>query len=498
VVTSPTVLQLRAGLARDERSSDAVPESQVLQPVALENLLVVLDEAGTHSAVHFNRACALIKKWVGRSIAGNTTLPSDRWYTLYAQLDKEVRTAQTSLNDPGAVTRQARWLLAATAAFLSEEAALLEAGRRSLRLTFQGNAEDVRPDLVVVVDTAVDTARRTAEALLRGSSSHGWRWIASLCTCDGIVSALLDHSDGTVPDFLWFDKLFTDAGSSLNGPVAEARTECRHPRPRNPDELPLAHELTLGVVVPSIAATRRGTGSTAAADLFESSAAPSAEATLVRRQNQYLPPAQRARYVVSPVLGPLVSPRLEPLAALALTDRSAQERLLAEIHPMVLRYCRGRLSGQETATCTADDLAQEICLAVLRSLPNYTLRGLSFRAFVYRIGADKVTDAFRAIGRNRAEPMADLPDVQVVHDGPEQRLILGELTERLGALLHRLTPRQREVLVLRIAVGLSAEETATAVGSTPGAVRVTQHRALNRLRRIVIGTAGPDDEPEEG
>ena len=45
--------------------------------------------------------------------------------------------------------------------------------------------------------------------------------------------------------------------------------------------------------------------------------------------------------------------------------------------------------------------------------------------------------------------------------------------------------KQREILVLRVVVGLSAEQTADAVGSTPGAVRVAQHRALSRLRRTV-------------
>jgi RNA polymerase sigma-70 factor, ECF subfamily len=34
-------------------------------------------------------------------------------------------------------------------------------------------------------------------------------------------------------------------------------------------------------------------------------------------------------------------------------------------------------------------------------------------------------------------------------------------------------------------VGLSAEETAEAIGSTPGAVRVAQHRALARLRKTL-------------
>ena len=177
-------------------------------------------------------------------------------------------------------------------------------------------------------------------------------------------------------------------------------------------------------------------------------------------------------------------------------DPLARERLLGEIHPMVLRYCRGRLGRQESVTGSAEDVAQEVCLAVVNALPGYTLRGLSFRAFVYGIAAHKVTDAFRAMGRNRTEPVADMPDSPQLTDGPEHRLLQVELTERLGGLLGRLTPRQREVLVLRIAVGMSAEETAQAVGSTPGAVRVTQHRALNRLRRMLVGAGDAVDEPD--
>jgi RNA polymerase sigma-70 factor, ECF subfamily len=186
-------------------------------------------------------------------------------------------------------------------------------------------------------------------------------------------------------------------------------------------------------------------------------------------------------------------PLLESLVAAAVAgDRLARERLLAEIQPLVLRYCRGRLGRQETVIGSADDVAQEVCLAVVSALPHYTIKGLSFRAFVYGIAAHKVTDAFRAIGRNRSEPMAELPDTQLVLDGPEQRVLAAELVERLGGLLHCLTPRQRDVLVLRVAVGLSAEETAKAVGSTPGAVRVTQHRALNRLRGVMTGPDSGD------
>lgn len=57
--------------------------------------------------------------------------------------------------------------------------------------------------------------------------------------------------------------------------------------------------------------------------------------------------------------------------------------------------------------------------------------------------------------------------------------------------------------MLRIAVGLSAEETAQVIGSTPGAVRVTQHRALNRLRGasdgpIALDPEDPDDHYDDG
>jgi RNA polymerase sigma-70 factor (ECF subfamily) len=171
-------------------------------------------------------------------------------------------------------------------------------------------------------------------------------------------------------------------------------------------------------------------------------------------------------------------------------DGCARDELLALIHPLVLKYCRARLGRHESLMGSADDVAQDVCMAVVSALPNYQLNGLSFRAFVYGIAAHKVTDAFRAIGRNRAEPAAELPDGPVTADGPEHRLLAAEMSARLGKLLGHLTPRQREVLVLRLAVGLSAEETAQAIRSTPGAVRVTQHRALGRLRKVLMGQSG--------
>ncbi|MFC5992719.1 sigma-70 family RNA polymerase sigma factor [Pseudonocardia hispaniensis] len=175
---------------------------------------------------------------------------------------------------------------------------------------------------------------------------------------------------------------------------------------------------------------------------------------------------------------------LDELVAPAMAgDRRAVERVLAIIRPLVVRYCRARLGRLDRSSVSADDVAQEVCLAVLTALPGYRVQGRPFLAFVYGIASHKVIDAHRAATRNRAEPVADIPDAAASTDGPEQRALRIELSGQMGRLLDQLPDKQREILVLRVIVGLSAEETAAAVGSTSGAVRVAQHRALARLRK---------------
>nr|WP_304528764.1 RNA polymerase sigma factor ShbA [Pseudonocardia sp. MH-G8] len=167
-------------------------------------------------------------------------------------------------------------------------------------------------------------------------------------------------------------------------------------------------------------------------------------------------------------------------------DHAAVEAVIAFIRPLVERYCRARL-GRDRSGLLVDDVVQEVCLAVFTALPTYRTRGRPFLAFVYGVTAHKVTDALRGAIHDRSVSVADVPDRVDIGDEPHMR---DELTRMLGTL----PKAQREVLVLRIVVGLSAEETAEVVGSTPGAVRVAQYRALARLRaeRTREGSTAPD------
>jgi RNA polymerase sigma-70 factor (ECF subfamily) len=193
------------------------------------------------------------------------------------------------------------------------------------------------------------------------------------------------------------------------------------------------------------------------------------------------------------------APRLAPLppgpgqadaARLAdLTTRAvhgqpaAIESLIEQIRPMVVRYCRARLGRITGHYHVADDVAQEVCIAVLSALPRYRDMGRPFASFVFGIASHKVADAVRAAAR-LAVPTEQLPDGPDEQPGPEETVVAWLEAQRARALLARLPQHLRELLILRVVTGLSAEETGNVLGMSAGAVRVAQHRALARLRAL--------------
>ncbi|MCX6479182.1 MAG: sigma-70 family RNA polymerase sigma factor [Mycobacterium sp.] len=180
--------------------------------------------------------------------------------------------------------------------------------------------------------------------------------------------------------------------------------------------------------------------------------------------------------------------RLDAVVAEAVAgSRDALREVVEIIRPIVIRYIRARIGSSERVGLSADDVAQEVCLAAIQALPRYQDQGRPFLAFVYGIASHKVADAHRAAGRNRSEPTDVVPERLSLDAGPEQMALNSDSAARMQKLLAVLPEKQREILTLRIVVGMSAEETAEAVGSTPGAVRVAQHRALARLKSEIAG-----------
>lgn len=191
-----------------------------------------------------------------------------------------------------------------------------------------------------------------------------------------------------------------------------------------------------------------------------------------------------------PSVGAQSASDLSAVATLARSgDREATAALLERVRALAHRYCRARLATYPGGAHLADDVAQDVCIAVLGALPRYRDRGKPFEAFVHGIAARKVADAQRGLAR-ADRPTDDVPDDVDARPTPEEQALDAADLRHAMTLLEELPEKLREVVVLRVAAGMSAEEAGRSLGMSPGAVRVAQHRALNKLRALAAEQGG--------
>lgn len=167
-------------------------------------------------------------------------------------------------------------------------------------------------------------------------------------------------------------------------------------------------------------------------------------------------------------------------------DPAAVHELISAVRPAVLKYCRSRLATYAGGAETADDVAQETCVAVLKVLPRYERQSAPFAAFVYAIAANKVADAQRGFSRS-AVLVEEFPEQVEPSQTPEEHVISLASVQATNELLAQLPERTRQVLLLR-ANGLAADVVGQRLGMTANAVRVAQHRGVMKLRRLIEGS----------
>lgn len=146
-----------------------------------------------------------------------------------------------------------------------------------------------------------------------------------------------------------------------------------------------------------------------------------------------------------------------------------------------------RLCGSREA---AEDLMQETFLRVVRTIDRYEHSG-KFEAWLFRIAANLARDSARksrrrgwTISLSGEAAEGDDPVIlgQAQADGPEQRIMQAEASDRLETCLRRLTEPEREILMLRHYSGLSFSEIARLLEVPLGTALARAHRALKRLR----------------
>jgi RNA polymerase sigma-70 factor, ECF subfamily len=155
-------------------------------------------------------------------------------------------------------------------------------------------------------------------------------------------------------------------------------------------------------------------------------------------------------------------------------DEDAYRALLDDIAPSLAAFLRGRTTAGDV-----EDVYQEVLLAVHRVRHTYDPRR-PFEPWLFSIARFVAVSYFRRQARVRREILVDVaPDVAVGDQGPG--------THQIAQALGGLSRTEREALQLLQVEGLSFEEAARRIGTTPGAAKVRGHRAAKVLRRL-LGT----------
>jgi RNA polymerase sigma-70 factor (ECF subfamily) len=130
----------------------------------------------------------------------------------------------------------------------------------------------------------------------------------------------------------------------------------------------------------------------------------------------------------------------------------------------------------------AEDVAQQVFANVIQALPRYELRRDSpFRSWLFRITRNAVLRALARNGRFHVEEPTEL-DRRMESPTPEELSGLDWLSDHhLALLVERLPLAQRQVILLRYVFEFPTEEIAAALGRSPLAIRMLEHRAMRAL-----------------
>src|SRR5262245_26744639 len=163
--------------------------------------------------------------------------------------------------------------------------------------------------------------------------------------------------------------------------------------------------------------------------------------------------------------------------------RATCEELYRKEYARILRLCRLLLLNQHEG----EEVAQDVFFRLVRARAANNTIG-SWEAWLTRVAVNVCRDRRRSAwwkwwsGNHSVGPEIALP---VETDTPEKLLLSRERRKHLWRLFGALSPRQREVFVLRRLEGLSTDDAARVLGLTTGSIKRHLFHAIRHLQKAI-------------
>jgi len=173
-------------------------------------------------------------------------------------------------------------------------------------------------------------------------------------------------------------------------------------------------------------------------------------------------------------------------------DSQALDDLAARYLPLLTRWARGRLPPGARDLADTSDLVQETLAQVFKKIEGFEYRGVgAFQAYLRQAVMNRIRNELRRAGR---QPPREQLDEKHCDDRPSplEEAIGSEKVELYEAALQRLSPKERELIIARVELGLTYAEVAEALNMpSADAARMAVGRALVRLAEEMRGGEPP-------
>jgi RNA polymerase sigma-70 factor (ECF subfamily) len=178
---------------------------------------------------------------------------------------------------------------------------------------------------------------------------------------------------------------------------------------------------------------------------------------------------------------------MQPESALIAAARQGDREAISDLYEAHVQPVYRYIAYRVESDAVAEDLTSEVFLRMVKTLPTYRDTGAPFRAWLYRVAANLITDHYRQ-GRHTS-PEAFPEDLPLDETDPFGRAAKAAERDTLRAALASLPQDFQSLLILRFMEGLPTADVAAALEKSEGAVRVMQHRALKALAEA-LGAQG--------
>ena len=158
----------------------------------------------------------------------------------------------------------------------------------------------------------------------------------------------------------------------------------------------------------------------------------------------------------------------------------AFERLMALHERPLLYYIRRQLGDADRAW----DVSQEVWLSVWKSIPRLK-DPHAFHAWLYQIAHRRMALEYRRRQAHQWQNEKDIGEEDLV--GPDAPVDVNLQVGELHGAIDKLSPRLREVVILRYIAQLTVDDITLAIGCPAGTVRSRLHYARKELKQLLEG-----------